>query len=337
MKPENPQDSSPPKENEQDGQTVPADALSRTPDDLQEEQAAHQAEAHESVELLEKKISPFKRFLRKINVYFLGFLLVLSVVGASMAINYFNTTSDAPEAAINSQELNQDTLEQLSNTNASVGASSQTLTVQGNAIIQGETLMRGRLNVAGNFQTAGSIQGSNITIAGKANLGDIQTNTLQVAQNVAIEGSTTVRELSVGGNATFSGTLTASQLTVSKLILSGNSIVEIPNHLTFSGPTPSRSINPAALGSGGSASVNGSDSSGTVNISTGNNPSAGCFVKVSFRSPFSGQPRVIVSPVGKAAGLTDHYVDRDGGGFSICSASPAPARQSFAFDYFVAN
>src|SRR5690606_7895301 len=109
-------------------------------------------------------------------------------------------------------------------------------------------------------------------------------------------------------------------LTVSRLIMSGNSVIEIPNHLSFTGPAPGRSINPGVLGAGGSATVNGSDTSGTVNINTGGGPTAGCFLRVNFARSFSAQPHVLVTPIGAAAGQTQHYVERDQSGFSICTA-----------------
>ena len=327
--------SEPPKEQEQQ---APADALSRTPDDLQEEQAEHAATENTAEETPGKKVSPFKKFFRKVNLYFLIFGLLVIIAGAVAAVYYFNSQKVDPQSKLSSQNLTQESLKQLANTDASVGNSSQTLTIKGNAIIQGETLTRGALSVAGNFQTAGTIQGSSITVSGSANLGEAQINNLQVATNTAIQGTTTLRDLNVSGATAFSGAVTASQITVTKLILSGNGSLQVPNHLSFTGPAPSRSIISAGvLGNGGSASVNGSDTSGTVNISTGSGTLAGCFVQINFALPFNSQPRVIVSPAGVGAGQTQYYVIRSPTNFSICTASPAPTNQTFAFDYFVSN
>ena len=320
---------------------APADALSRTPEDLEEEQAEQEAISADplnpSKEAPEKKISPVKKFLRRVNVYFLIFLLLVVIAGVISTVNYLNSKKTPAEASIKSQELTEDALKQLANTDASVGGASQTLTIKGNAVISGQTLMRGNLNVAGNIQAGGKLQASSLTISGKTNLADTQINTLQVASNTAIQGNTSLRDLSVSGSSSFSGALTASQMTVSKLILSGNATLQIPNHIGFTGPAPGRSINPGVLGGGGSASVNGSDTTGTVNINTGGGTTAGCFVNISFHQAFTKQPHVIISPVGAAAGRTQYYVDRSTTGFSICASSPAPAHQAFAFDYFVTN
>jgi len=326
---------------ESNNQDVPADALSMTPDELDEEKAAAQAAADTDLSDLdvpvEKKLSPIKRFFRKVNVYFLIFVLLVIVAGAITLVNYLNSQKTPTEAAINSQSLSQDALKQLANTDASVGNSSQTLTIQGNAIISGQTLTRGNLNVAGNLQTGGSIQAPTLTISGTSNLADTQINRLQVATDTAIQGTTTMRDLNVSGASNFSGTVTASQITVTRLILSGNATLEIPNHISFTGPTPTRTINNGILGNGGSSSLNGSDTSGTVNVGSGNNPTSGCFIRITFQQQFSRQPHVIVSPIGEGAGQMQYYVERDNSGFSICSAIAPPANKSFAFDYIVTN
>ena len=316
---------------------APADALSMTPEELEEDKAKQEAaNPKTTADPAEKKISPVKKFFRKVNLYLLIFILMVVVAGAYMIVSYVNSQKPPVEPNIATQELNQEALKQLANTDATVGNTSQTLTIQGNAIIAGQTLMRGNLNVAGNFQTGGTIQGPNITVSGTANLGTAQINSLQVAQNVAIQGNTTMRDLSVSGASTFSGPVTASQLTVTRLILSGNAVLQIPNHLSFTGPSPSRSVG-NALGAGGTVSVSGSDTSGSVNVNTGASPAAGCFTRVTFAQAFTSTPRVIVSPVGAAAGQTQYYVDRNNSGFSICTNNAAPANAVFSFDFFVAG
>lgn len=329
-----------PESNASSVQDAPSDALSRTPDDLAQEQANEQvAQPATATELANgaKPASPLKTLFRKINLYFLLFLLIVSVAAVITVVNYLNSQKGPVESSFANQEMTKEALQQLSNRDASVGSAAQTLTIQGNTVIDGQTLMRGDLNVAGNIQTAGKLAGASLTVSGASNLGELQANSLQVAQNTAIEGSTTLRDLSVSGSASFSGAMTASQISVSRLVLSGNAVLQIPNHISFTGPSPNRTINPAALGSGGSASVNGSDTSGTVNISTGNRPQAGCFVTINFNQAYSNQPHVLVSPVGSGAGRTDYYVERSQSSFSICAATPAPGNQAFAFDYFVTN
>lgn len=316
-------------------QEAPVDALSMTPDEL--DQVAAQNPTTVENAPIEKKVSPIKRFFRKVNVYFLLFLLITIVGAAITVVSYINSQKPPVEPDVADQALTEEALRQLANTDASVGNTSQTLTIQGNAVIAGQTLMRGNLNVAGNLQTGGSIQGPTLTISGASNLNDVQINNLQVATNVAVQGNTTMRDLSVSGNSTFSGAITASQLTVTRLILSGNAELQVPNHISFTGASPRFAQNNGTLGNGGSASINGSDTSGSININSGNNPSAGCFGRVTFNQPFTRPPKVTIGAIGNAAGRVGVYVERDQNGFSICGANAAPNNQSFGFDYFVAN
>lgn len=322
-------------------QQAPADALSRTPDDLQEEEAKKVADGTSTKPPEEpvKKVSPIKQFLRKVNVYLLIFLLLVVIAAIVTIVNYLNSQKVPVVPNIASQALTQDALKQLANTDTTVGGSAQTLTIQGNAVISGQTLMRGNLNVAGNFQTGGNIQGPNLTISGTANLGTTQISSLQVAQNVAIQGTTTMRDLNVTGASSFSGPMTAAQITVTKLILNGNGLLQIPNHLSFSGASPNRSfIGQSILGGSGTVSISGSDTSGTINLNSGNSPAgSGCIVRINFNKAFDAQPHVIVSPVGSAAGNLGYYVERTTTGFSLCTNNTPAANQVFAFDYFVAG
>ena len=77
-------------------QQAPADALSRTPDDLETEQAAT-AQPITDVPA-EKKISPIKLFLRKVNIYLLIFILIVVAAGAVTIVYYLNSQK-APEQA----------------------------------------------------------------------------------------------------------------------------------------------------------------------------------------------------------------------------------------------
>ena len=325
-----------PKEEAIISQDAPADALSRSPDELEEERAKQEAEQPKLAEDSgAKKESGLKKLYRKVNIYFLFFILVIAVAAVITVVNYLNSQKAPPVPTLATQELTEEQLKDLATTDASVGDVSQTLTIKGNAVIDGQTLMRGNLNIAGNLQTGGSIQGPAITISGTANLGQAQINSLQVASDVAIQGNFSGQSISIAGTSTFNGPMTASRITVSELVMSGSGSLNIPNHIHFTGPAPGRSVNQAQLGTGGSASVSGSDAAGVVNITTGNSPAAGCMVRINFVQRYTTRPSVIVSPVGYGAGLTTYYTERDQDGFSICSSNPAPGNQSFGFDYFV--
>ena len=252
---------------------------------------------------------------------------------------YLNNKKVPKTPDVATQQLTTDALKQLANSDATVGSAAQTLTVQGNAIISGQLLVRKDLNVAGSIKLGGDFTAQNITASGKTNLADTQINSLQVAQNTTLQGTVTIaKDLNVAGASALNGPVTAGQITVSKLILSGNGTLQIPNHLSFSGPSPTRSITDAGtLGAGGTVSINGSDTAGTININTGSGPVAGCFVKITFSLAFTAMPHIIASPFGAGTGSLDWYVTKSTTGFSICTLNAAPAGQVMGFDYFVTN
>jgi cytoskeletal protein CcmA (bactofilin family) len=284
-----------------------------------------------------KKQSGFKKLLKKFNLYFLLFIFVVVIAGAVAMVSYLNSKKAPKTPAIASQNLSTDALKQLSNSDATVGSSGQTLTVQGNAVFSGQVLIRSDLNVAGTIKVGTDMIVPSLTVSGKGNLGDTQINSLQVAQGSTFQGQVTFQNgINVAGAAAFNAPVTMSQLTVTKLILSGNASLQVPNHIAFTGASPSRtSADSSVLGSGGTASINGSDTTGTINANTGGGTGTGCFVTIKFNQVYTSAPHVIVSPVGAAAGQMQYYVNRDSSGFSVCTASAPPSGQAFAFDYFV--
>lgn len=285
-----------------------------------------------------KKPGGLKAVLRKVNVYLLLFALIVVVAGVIGVVSYLNSKKPPAGPDIATQQLTENALKQLANSDATVGDTGQTLTVQGNAIFSGQVLVRSNLNVAGTIQLGGDLTAQNFTASGTVTLANTQIQGLQVANGATFKGAVTAQnDLNVAGTASFNGAVTASQLTVSRLILSGNAVLQVPDHLAFTGPSPGRSFNTGVLGSGGSASVSGSDTSGTINVNTGGGTRAGCFITVNFSQPFAGTPHVIISPVGSGAGQSEYYATRTSGSMSVCFAAAPPAHQSFAFDYFVAG
>ncbi len=280
--------------------------------------------------------SGFKKVFKKFNLYLLLFILIVIIAAAVAVVSYINSKKAPPTPSITSQGLDSDSLKQLANSDATVGGSGQTLTVQGNAIFSGQVLIRSDLSVAGTIKVGKEMQVTDFTSSGKANLNDTQINNLQVANGAVFQSSVTLqKDLNVGGNATFSAPVTMGQLTVTKLIMSGNASLQVPNHISFPGASPLRTIDTNVLGAGGSASISGSDTSGTLNINTGGSPAAGCFAAIKFTQAYTSTPHVLISPVGSGAGSLDFYATRTTTGFSVCTNNAAPAGQTFAFDYFV--
>ena len=263
-------------------------------------------------------------------------MLVLIVAAIVIAVAYLESKRGSGTSSISSQSLSESTLKQLANSDVTVGNSSHVLNVQSSAVFAGKVLIRQDLEVAGNLQIGGTLALNGLSVAGTAQFGQAQVNKdLSVAGNTGLQGTVTIaKSLQVSGGGSFGGALTAPQITASTLQLNGDLV--LTHHITAGGATPSRT-NGSALGGGGTASVSGSDTSGSISINTGGGPGAGCFVTINFTSRYNSTPHVVITPVGSAAGSLAYYVNRSPAGFSVCDASAPPAGASFGFDYFVVD
>ena len=271
--------------------------------------------------------------LTHLNIYLLLFILLLVISGGTAAVLYLRAKNEnATSDNLSSQNLSQDTLDQLANTDVTVGEPKHTLNVQSNAVFSGSVLVRSNLQIAGTLQVGTNLAVAGLRVSGNSTFDDVQiTKSLAVTGATSFQGGLTIgQSLNVAGTANFQGALSAPSLTVGSLQLNGD--LNLTHHITAGGATPSRS-NGNALGGGGTVSVSGSDTAGTVTVNTGSSPGIGCFITVTFTSKFNSTPHVIVSPVGSAAATVGYYINRSTTSFSICGTAAAPAGTTFGFDY----
>lgn len=284
----------------------------------------------------DKRPNIFIRLWRKLNIYLLLFFVLLLIAAAVVIfMTIKGRESDTIQNTITTQELSDSTLKQLANSDATIGNPKQILNIESNAIFAGSVLVRNDLEVAGSIKVNGALALPGITVSGSSTFNQIQATNLNLSGGATVNGTLTARNgLSVNGNSNFSGNVSAGQLTTGSLQLNGE--LRLTNHIVGGGPIPSLSQG-VALGAGGTASVSGSDTSGTININTGGSPGAGCFATINFARGYNGTPHVVVTPIGAAAGGLNFYVNRSSGNFSVCTTSPPPSSQSFAFDYMIMN
>jgi cytoskeletal protein CcmA (bactofilin family) len=270
----------------------------------------------------------------KLNIYLTLFMAVVVLAIIIVIVAYWESRRNSGASKISSQNLSQSALEQLAESNATVGSSNQVLTVQSSAVFANKVLLRQDLEVAGNLQIGGTLALNAIAVSGASQFGQTTVNkNLAVAGATSLQGAVTIaKSLQVGGSGTFSGPLSAPQVTAGSLQLNGD--LALTHHISAGGATPTRT-NGGALGSGGTSSVSGSDTGGSITINTGGGPAAGCFITVNFSARYNATPHVIVTPIGSAAGGLSYYVNRSTTSFSICDATAPPAGSSFGFDYFV--
>lgn len=274
-----------------------------------------------------------QRIIRKMNIYMLLFILLLILSGSIVLVTYL-ANKKAQQSTVKTQGLTQDTLKQLATTDVTVGSPKQILNVQSNAVFAGKVLIRDSLEVAGTIQVGGSLSVPGITVSGNSIFEQIQVNkSLSVQGDTSIQGQLAVaKSLTVAGGGTFGGPLSAPAITVNSLQLNGT--LTLTKHIAVGGSSPGRS-NGSALGSGGTTAISGSDTAGSININTGSGAAAGCFLTVNFSQKYNSTPRVIVSPIGSAAGGLGMYVDRTTSSFSVCATNTPPNNASFGFDYWV--
>lgn len=274
-----------------------------------------------------------RRFRRKFNIYILFFILLVVIAGAIVVVAYL-ANKKAEQSTVTTQSLNANTLNQLATSDVTVGDPKQTLNVQGNAVFAGKVLVRDSLEVAGTIQVGGGLSVPGITVSGNSVFQQIQVNNnLNVQGDASIQGQLAVQKnLTVAGGGTFGGALSAPSITINTLQLNGT--LTLTKHVAVGGSTPGRT-NGSAVGSGGTTAVSGSDTAGSINVNTGGGAAAGCFLTVNFSQKYNSTPRVIVTPVGAAAGSLGFYVDRTTSGFSVCSTNAPASNASFGFDYWV--
>lgn len=284
-----------------------------------------------------RKNGPLQRFWHHFNIYIVlfGLLVIVSVVIVTLIYLKSRTTTVTPAGSIRSQSLSADTLKDLANNGTQIGDPKQVLNIQSNSVFSGAVLVRGELQVAGGLKLgSSSLSINDLTIGGSANINTLQAQSLNVAGASRSNDLTVLRNLTVNGASTINGGLTTPVLSVGRLQL--NSDLSLTRHIVGGGATPARS-NGTALGSGGTTTVSGSDTAGSITINTGGGPAAGCFVSLTFTSSFSGTPHVVVTPVGSAAASLNYYINRSNTGFSVCTTNAAPNNASFGFDYHIFN
>lgn len=278
-----------------------------------------------------KKGGGLKGLASRINIYLLLFILILVLAGFVVFIGLQRSKKDLGTTSITTTPLNQETLDKLNSSDATVGDPKQTLSVESNAIFNGAVLVKGSLDVAGAIKVGGALSLPGLSVSGNSTFDQINTNQLAVAGDAGVQGTLNVQNnLTVAGSGQFGGPISAPQISARSLVLEGD--LAISRHIDAGGGTPGLS-NGNALGGGGTASISGTDTAGTVTINTGGGPGAGCFATISFAQSFSQVPHIVITPVGSAAAGLNYYITRTTSSFQICTTNPAPGGANFSFDF----
>lgn len=282
-------------------------------------------------DLKKKKSSLVTKITNRVNVYLLGFILliVVSLIIVFVVIQSSNKQA-AEEKLITTQELTQEAIDSLSGNEATVGDPKQLLNIESNAVFAGKVLIRDGLDVAGPIKVGGDLSLPGITVSGKSAFDEVQLNSLSIAGDTSVQGTLVVqRGLTVNGQASFSASISAPSIVTDALSLTGD--IQFNKHIDAGGGTPGVAGG-GALGSGGTVTISGTDTAGTITANVGSG-GVGILATVTFTSTFNGNPHVVFSPVGKQA--PDTFIsNRTSSGFSISTASNLGSG-SISFDYVV--
>jgi hypothetical protein len=143
--------------------------------------------------------------------------------------------------------------------------------------------------------------------------------------NLNVSGHATLATLTVTGDATIQGELTVSTLHVTDQIL-------VDGHIVTGGDTPAIA---AADGQPVTTTVDGTDTAGTITLTSNPGSHAGALAQITFTHAFGKTPRVVLSPTTSAAAGIKVYVEKTAAGFTLHTDDTPAAGQSYNFDYIV--
>jgi cytoskeletal protein CcmA (bactofilin family) len=279
-----------------------------------------------------------KDMVSHLNVYLLLFILII-VAGLIIFYVVFNSSQKAEVGIPESQELTQEAIDDLVGSDAKVGDPKQLLTVESDSVFTGKVLIREGLDVAGPIKVGGSLSLPGITVSGQSAFDEVTINTLAIAGDATVQGQLSVQDgLTVSGPVTFSGTFSAAAFAIESLQVNQN--LNINRHIDAGGSTPGI-VGGSAVGSGGTVTISGTDTAGTITINVGSGSGAGVIATVNFSNAFGGTPHVVITPVATqgsptiSANQAFYLSNRTTTSFSVAYVGTSLSPGSISFDYIV--
>jgi len=280
-----------------------------------------------------KKPSLIKRLTSGSNLYLIAFAVIV-LLAVFVTFIAFKQDGDGTTIKVSGNELTDEVINDLTANETKVGDVTQTLTVEANAIFNGKILVKDNLDVAGSINVGGPLTLPGITVSGSSTFDDVEVgNNLSILGNSSVQGTLSVQNgLSVTGDGTFTGRVSADSISASTIELLGD--LQITRHIDSGGASPKISSS-GSLGSGGTSSISGTDTAGTITLNTGGSPNTGILATITFNKSFTSTPHVVVSAVSVDAASLDVYVIRTSTGFTIRAASVPADSTTYIFDYIV--
>ena len=299
---------------------------------------------------IKKGVASLTSIYRRADIITTLLTLGGTLVAAGIAVGiylYINRNQAKPAPAPKVTTLDQADLAKLGAffEGNSVGTAGQVLTVSSASFFKQRVAVGTDLKVAGGIEVGGPTSIADLAVSKTSNLGVANVRgQLTVAGPTTLQspailaaGASITGNLTASGNGSFGGSLSAGQLNVRDLSVSGT--LNLAGHLAVTGQIPTAA--PASeAGAGANAVVDGNDSAGTVTINTGNvavkaPDIGGLLVQVTFRTPYAKTPRVLITPATQAAGALPYYVIKTDKYFIIATSASARSSTGYSFDYWV--
>lgn len=284
---------------------------------------------------------------------FIGLGVVIAILAANVAgIMFLMKAQDDAENQARAEEvvLSPATLDTLGVSRNPVDNLGMELVVGPNSRFNGDVTVGGDVSISGELRLNNTFLANNARFAnlqaGNTSLGQLNVNgdgtvtNLNVRQQLVVAGQTRLQapvtmdqmltvnnNVNIAGSLAVGGTLSAGTFQTNSLVV--GSTITLGGHIITRGAAPGVSKG-GALAGVDTVSISGSDAAGTVAVNTGGTRS-GIVANVSFRNAYGTTPRVVVTAIG--GGVSDLYINRNSGGFSIGVSSIGGG--GHAFDYIV--
>lgn len=284
----------------------------------------------------------------------IGVVVVILAINAVVLGFVLKNKDDASNAHTGQVTISEEVLNKVGVNKTSIGNSGVQLIVDPDAKFNGTLTTAGDVSIGGNLTLnskftadiaalaqleAGDTSLSKLNVSGDSTFSTLNLrNNLNVAGATQLQGALTVaglvtmtNNLNLVGNLAVGGTITTAGFTARNLASTGT--LTIGGHIITSGSIPNFGAGgSAALGSNGTASINGNDSAGTINIATGVGAGSGLIGTVAFRTQYASIPRIVLTGIG--TGVTFYIVNPTVGGFSVYVNGSMPPG-GYAVNYIV--
>lgn len=279
---------------------------------------------------------------------FIGVAVVVAILAVNTgAIAFIMNTQGTKTNSANGDQVvvSSAALDKLGVSRNPLGTVGTELVVGPNSKFNGTLTVAGDVSVAGQFKLNSKFSATDASLT-KLAAGDTTVGQLNVSGDGTLSNLNLRKDFTVLGLSKLQGPVNVSQLlTVSNSVnitgnLSVGGVLSIgafqTNTLTIGGHVITRGWAPSvskggALAGTDTVSISGNDASGTVAVNIGAGSRSGVLANISFNSNYTNTPHVVITSVG--AGVSDVYVNRSAGGFSIGVSSIVSG--GHAFDYII--